>query len=682
MRIFLQSLSSKPIIFAILIAFSLSAIALAIHSSNRSKAATVKLQAQTLARVIDVASSNIVDEILQHAQALAQGVQKDKAVRKALSLHRKNSLDSAGRLVLSEALNEQFHQRFVTAGIIDLAKIKVYDLNFQLLSMSTEGSRIIQADMFPDLYKIASARQKQDRQKPLHYIWQSELPFISIVLPLGGLRLSGYVEVILHPAYNLQKIAESLSAPIKIEALNGKILFSSENWVDDSNNKSLISVEHRLVNKKNEEILVVLAQENIQNFVDQLSVIQKTMTASYVVLGLFGVVFSFVLLKINLFTPINSLKQAMVSISNGRLETNIKRLERKDELGEMSQALVFFIDLYKDNKKISEDAFRVQSALEASPIATFMTDKQGKIVFVNRAMERYLDDYWQELAFFFEKKQIVSEQIGTIVKDKKIEKIITADNYNKENITVSDKTFEVVGAPVTDREGQFIGNISEWKNITDVLKQKNTESILASVINISNNASTITNNVKSAKVSMRSVSENAKKSVNESEKMCAIFQELSDNLVSNFESVQRLANHNEEISSVLDTISMIAEQTNLLALNAAIEAARAGDQGRGFAVVADEVRALSQKTQGSTADIRKVVDSLKENSQYALASMEESQLCVDKTHEKVTASSEAVESVSVEINTINELIQAVALASQEQSEGLKGIEDNINKLFQ
>jgi methyl-accepting chemotaxis protein len=82
----------------------------------------------------------------------------------------------------------------------------------------------------------------------------------------------------------------------------------------------------------------------------------------------------------------------------------------------------------------------------------------------------------------------------------------------------------------------------------------------------------------------------------------------------------------KSIAGKIGIIDDIAYQTNLLALNAAIEAARAGEHGKGFAVVAAEVRKLAERA-GKLLD--EMVPSIKKTSdlvqEIAAASQEQSQ---------------------------------------------------------
>lgn len=141
--------------------------------------------------------------------------------------------------------------------------------------------------------------------------------------------------------------------------------------------------------------------------------------------------------------------------------------------------------------------------------------------------------------------------------------------------------------------------------------------------------------------------------------------------------VQTLENQIRDIGQVLDVIRGVAEQTNLLALNAAIEAARAGEQGRGFAVVADEVRALAHRTQGSTGEIERMMNSVRAGAEEAVRAMTISQALTDETQQLATRAGQALDRIAEGVGHINERNVVIASASNEQAQVAQEVGRNL-----
>ena len=120
------------------------------------------------------------------------------------------------------------------------------------------------------------------------------------------------------------------------------------------------------------------------------------------------------------------------------------------------------------------------------------------------------------------------------------------------------------------------------------------------------------------------------------------------------------------ISKIIKTIDEIAFQTNILALNAAVEAARAGEAGAGFAVVADEVRNLAQR---SAVAARETADKIED-------AVARSAQGVDISAQVATG----LEQIVTKVREVDRLVAEVAVASQEQSEGLVQINSAITQM--
>jgi len=155
---------------------------------------------------------------------------------------------------------------------------------------------------------------------------------------------------------------------------------------------------------------------------------------------------------------------------------------------------------------------------------------------------------------------------------------------------------------------------------------------------------------------------------------------LSSQIEQAAESIRKLEGESLAIGKVLDVIRGIAEQTNLLALNAAIEAARAGEHGRGFAVVAEEVRSLASRTQGSTEEIREMIERLQNGSGEAVRMMDLSQDQASQSTEEMEATREVLENIGSSISRINDLNFQIASAAEEQSAVAAEIDQNITNI--
>jgi methyl-accepting chemotaxis protein len=132
------------------------------------------------------------------------------------------------------------------------------------------------------------------------------------------------------------------------------------------------------------------------------------------------------------------------------------------------------------------------------------------------------------------------------------------------------------------------------------------------------------------------------------------------------DTMDKIDQSTQAVYDAIKVISQISFQTNILSLNAAVEAATAGEAGKGFAVVAQEVRNLANRS----ADAAKTIETL-----------------MDELRAQTTVGKESSSKMGVEfqilndnINTTLQSLDAIVTASQEQSAGIKQINQSIQNI--
>ena len=191
--------------------------------------------------------------------------------------------------------------------------------------------------------------------------------------------------------------------------------------------------------------------------------------------------------------------------------------------------------------------------------------------------------------------------------------------------------------------------------------------------------------------SIKDVAQHAKDTANATQTVQVITRQSSQDLNATNEDIQSLTKNIEgandviiqllqqtgNIDSVLGVIGDISEQTNLLALNAAIEAARAGELGRGFAVVADEVRSLASRTQGSTVEIRTIIEKLQQQSKVASTSMATSTEQAERGADRMHVAAENLNNMLTQVDDVSDRSHQIASAAEQQGSVAEEINNNI-----
>ena len=320
------------------------------------------------------------------------------------------------------------------------------------------------------------------------------------------------------------------------------------------------------------KLLAEIAADQQAAFVDLKQSAQTTIaeadTTMAVVVGcalVLGLLFAYLIAR-GIVRPVSGLTRGMKDLAGGNFDVVLPGLDRRDEVGEMAQAV---------------EVFKVKATERAQREAGEREQEQTRL-----AEQKRLADEHEAARLRTAEAQAAAERKTAVH--------ALADRFEKAvgNIveTVSSAGAELEAAAAT---------------LTSTAET--TQDLTAAVTNASQEASSNVQSVASSTSELSSSVNEISRQVQESSRIAGEAvkqaQEADGRIVSLSQAAQR-------IGEVIELISSVAAQTNLLALNATIEAARAGDHGKGFAVVAQEVKALASQTAKATDEIATQIASM------------------------------------------------------------------------
>ncbi len=390
--------------------------------------------------------------------------------------------------------------------------------------------------------------------------------------------------------------------------------------------------------KNQGKLLLADSNANAQMITNLLSM-QWVLLAAGLIFG--GLISFFTVRAIS--PPLSGMTSAMQSLANGELETKVPSTERKDEIGEMAEAVQVFKDNALRNKEM--EAEQVEQAR--------LAEEHEKA-----AQEEAIASERQMVGEVFGKAMsaVAAKDLGYRITDELPSAyLVLRDDFNNA-IDQLASTINQIGVS----SAQILAGSSEIHDAASNLSKRTeqqavaVEETAAALEETTTAMKTSTESAKDAGTLVSTTKNNA---------------EHSGGVVQNaIVAMGKIETSSEEIANIIGVIDDIAFQTNLLALNAGVEAARAGESGKGFAVVAQEVRELAQRSASAAKEIKQLITTSGEE--------------VKNGAELVNETGKALESIVAEVTDINEHVAAIVSAANEQSAGLQEINQSVNNIDQ
>jgi len=312
----IESLSIKSSTIAIISMIGVIAIVLSLLAGNYFKRAALSAQMNSLSRVIEVASQEMLKQLKSHTFDIGMTLGHSTDIVSAT----KAAIQSDNNVPLTQLLDDPFISGFVGFSEINLIKLRIYNLDLELIGENSTGTTILEKKLPAHIRNILLNRKPSERLKAIDVLWMSAKgPLFSTLVPIGGLRPVGYLEVVVNPVFNLPDIGNITKTPVRIYSLSGKQINANAQTITESH----LPVEFTLLTSDGKPAYKIVGYENVDELNREMEQTQTLTISGFLMLSLSTLMFALWLFNRFLFSPVSRMIHDMKQITHGKLELTV-----------------------------------------------------------------------------------------------------------------------------------------------------------------------------------------------------------------------------------------------------------------------------------------------------------------------------------------------------------------------
>jgi diguanylate cyclase (GGDEF)-like protein len=278
---------------------------------------------------------------------------------------------------ISAELEQHFHRGFVIHNQIKLLKIYALDKQFKVIASTTEGNSTLPANKpaCSRLLTEISNRSKTDRLKPYTKLCSSSgQSVLSAIVPIGGLSIKGYLQIVIDPVANLAKTGTGLGMPLRISDAHKNILQQSSNW-PATLNKNILLAEYPLNTSNGQTLFRLTIASNVTELRKQLTTTRNLIFSIAAVVMLSTILLALFLLQRTALYPIALLTEHLRLVKKDK-----SQLGKKVSVSGNTE----IVELANDFNDMSSELSTLYRTLENMAFTDELTGMPNRVLFYDR----------------------------------------------------------------------------------------------------------------------------------------------------------------------------------------------------------------------------------------------------------------------------------------------------------
>jgi methyl-accepting chemotaxis protein len=585
--------------------------------------------------------SRIWSEHYRTIAPVAQAIAQSAALRSAVAVK-----DVAAA---SAALREEFGRGAISSGAIDLRGATILDAEIKAIGGEWRGTALSLPDT---LLQPLARREGAARMQLVQLGWASAEaggPVQTVIAPVGGLRLSGYIALHVNPLPELKGMEQQLGLNIAVYPAGGSVAALQLSGIAATGETDIVETRIDLPGPDGARVADLVVGRDLAGL--HADLLQTRLSSLAIFIAIAGGVATAALVLVARYLAAIRRREAQQDAAEARLRAEREESDKQAARREAAQRESFEQERRVQDSRLEESVGAIVDAASVGDLSRRIDT--AMLEGVNRSLAEGVNR-------LLATTESAIRDVGTVLTplaDGDLTRRVQAE-YQGLFGTLRDDTNRLA-----DQLGEMAGRLTQSAGLV--------HEAAAEISNGSQDLSSRTESqaasIEETAASMHEITETVKQNAENAQaanQLAVTARDMADRggtvVADAVTAVTQIERSAQKIADIIGLIDEIAFQTNLLALNASVEAARAGEAGKGFAVVAQEVRALAQRSANASKDIKALIA--------------ESNAQVKSGAALVNQTGHSLGEIVTAIKKVSDIVAEIAAASHEQAIGL----DQVN----